>query len=99
MSEQAAALPRPRRGRQTNLIAVATLCSGSKKEAREEKKGTFMPLNPHQFPYPPLVLVHCSPALNHVAKLPGSAATREEEVEERRAAITEEVMRDFLKFS
>lgn len=42
--------------RRTNLIAVATLCSGSKKEAREEKKGTFIPLNTHKFPLSPLPL-------------------------------------------
>lgn len=42
----------------------------------------------------PLVLVHCCTALNHVAKLPGFPVPR---VEERRATITKEVTRDFLK--
>lgn len=41
----------------------------------------------------PLVLVHCSPGLNHVAKLPCFTVTREEE--ERRPAIIEKVTRNF----
>lgn len=41
-----------------------------------------------------LIPVHCSPALNHVARLPGFPATAEEE--KRSAAITEEAMREFL---
>lgn len=40
-----------------------------------------------------LVPVHCRPALNHVAGLPGFPTTTEEE--KRSAAITQEAARDF----
>lgn len=89
MSEQAAALPRPRSGRQTNLIAVATLCSGSKERQGQRRKELLC----IQTPTSSLILVHCSPALHHVAGLPGFPVTEEEKSS---AAITEEVMRDFL---
>lgn len=89
MSGQAAALPRPRSGRQTNLIAVATLCSGSKKRQGQRRKELLC----IQTPTSSLIPVHCSPALNHVAGLPGFPTTTEEE--KRSAAIAEEVVRDF----
>lgn len=61
-----------------------------KEKARAEKKGTFMHPNP---PPSSLIPVHCSPALNHVVRLPGFPATAEEE--KRSAAITEEAMGEF----
>lgn len=90
MSEQAAALPRPRSGRRTNLIAVATLCSGSKKRQGQRRKELLC----IQAPTSSLSLVHCSLALKHVAGLPGFPVTAVEE--KRNAAITREVMRDLL---